>query len=69
MNDDNPSDFLAALEKEVAEGDAANMAVFLNTSSVDDTCENELNRYLASPSLPIRSKEGHNNSLAWWKTK
>lgn len=66
--DDSPSDFLAALEKEVAQGDAVIMAVFLNSSSVDETCENELTRYVASPSLLIRSKEGHNNSLDWWKS-
>ena len=53
VEDDNPDDFLAALEKEVAQGDAEIQAVLLNSTSVDETCENELLQYLAAPSLPI----------------
>lgn len=61
------SDFLAALEKEVAQGDAETMAALFNSSSVEETCQNEFNGYVAAASLTIQNKEGHNSVLDWWK--
>ncbi len=59
-------DFLTALEQEMAQGDALVQAELFRSSSIDETCENELKCYIAASCLPLRSKQKHNNSLAWW---
>ncbi len=60
-------DFLTALDQELAQGDAFLQAEFLRFSSIDEICENDLKRYIAASPLPLRSKQEHNNSLAFWK--
>ncbi len=51
----------------MAQGDALAQAELFKFFSIDETFENERKRYIGAPSLPLRSKQEHNNSLVWWK--
>jgi hypothetical protein len=65
--DEDHDDYLTYLENEIGIADRQAHDDALQLTSVEQKCRDELQQYIATPSLRIRSGAGeYNNPFEWW---